>query len=348
MRQRPRRGFTLIELLVVIAIIAVLIALLLPAVQAAREAARRSQCINNLKQLGLASQNYHDTYGCLPPALKTCGEYPGGAYGPCDGFGVSPLVGLLQFIEQGNLFNAYNAISGISTDLGKGNSTVFRTVVQSFLCPSDTPEVLPNYLNYYGNIGGPYLFQKYSGTIVFDAGSVANPSNIVGLRDVLDGTSNTALWSESISTANGNVAANGSPREKRAWFTPTAGSGNQTGDINTVMAFVAGCNSIPGTTQSTWSTGRGASWQDAYRLYLTVAVYNHLMPPNGRNCQSVAVSNYNVDVFGAAGANSNHPGGVNVSMSDGSVKFIKSTISMPTWWALGTRAGGEVISADAY
>ncbi len=351
MRSSNRRGFTLIELLVVIAIIAVLIALLLPAVQAAREAARRTQCVNNLKQLGLASQNYHDTYLCLPPALRVCGEV--NTSNPCSDYGVSPLVGLLQFIEQGNMFNFYNVAQGTGHDPGQPNSSVFRNIVQAFLCPSDAPEISPSYLNYFGNIGGPYLFQKYSGTIVFDSGSVANPSHIVGLRDVTDGTSNTAIWSESVSglpQGSSGIPANGSPKERRVHFLPTTGAGNQTGDINTIQAFIAGCNSIPSSTMSSNTTSRGTNWQLAYRLYLTVAVYNHLMPPNGRNCISVDLSyqQENVDVFGTAGPSSNHPGGVNVAMTDGSVKFIKSTISLPTWWALGTRAGGEVISADSY
>ena len=348
-----RRGFTLIELLVVIAIIAVLIALLLPAVQAAREAARRSQCVNNLKQIGLASQNYHDVYLCLPPALASCGEAKElwKDYGPCDGYGVSPQVGLLQFLEQGNLFNNYNVPGGTSTDAGRMNSTVFLTKVQSFLCPSDAPEEDPVFLNYFGNHGGPYFLGGPTGTIVYDKAGVNFPSNIIGLKDVLDGTSNTAMWSEALSGAvNGNqVLANGGSREKRVFFVPASGAGNLTGTVQTVLDLIAGCKAISGTTTALNSMERGRkNWQLSYRYYVSPSLYNHVMPPNGRNCQGYPISSYNVDIFGAGGANSNHPGGVNVGMTDGSVRFIKDSINLPTWWALGTRGNGEVISADSY
>ena len=147
MRQNRSRGFTLIELLVVIAIIAVLVALLLPAVQMAREAARRSQCANNLKQLGLAVHNYESTFQCLPSASI----YPCPAINPvsglpsCWGFGVSPFVTILPYIEQGTIYNAYNVQMGVygsypPSTVGPitwwANTTVFNMQVAVFLCPS--------------------------------------------------------------------------------------------------------------------------------------------------------------------------------------------------------------------
>src|SRR3954469_1115978 len=128
-----RRGFTLIELLVVIAIIAVLIALLLPAVQAAREAARRSQCVNNLKQLGLAIQNYNDTQGSLPPTAE---DKMLGADGKTVDYGMKPRI--LPYMEQTVLYNSINfSLSWNSLTYGYVNSTVYKTTVNTFLCPSD-------------------------------------------------------------------------------------------------------------------------------------------------------------------------------------------------------------------
>jgi prepilin-type N-terminal cleavage/methylation domain-containing protein/prepilin-type processing-associated H-X9-DG protein len=353
MLRARRTGFTLIELLVVIAIIAVLISLLLPAVQSAREAARRLQCTNNLKQLALSSQNYYDTYGCLPVAGAVCAS-PSGCYG----YGVSPQLGLLQFIEQGNLFNSFNATGGTVNDGSSYyamNTTVFNTITQVFLCPSDVPETPPIFNNYFGNVGGPFAAIPYSGTIVFDQplynfpGFIfPGPTGVISLRSILDGTSNTAVWSESVSRGlAANIPPGTGPSEKRVFW--TTGFYNTAGDVNTLNQFLQACNGIAATKLSEWSTGRGASWTESYPLYLTIAVYNHYNRPNGRMCSNLDYfSAYNVDIWGTAGPTSNHPGGVNVALADGSVRFVKDGINIPAWWALGTRAGGEVISADSY
>ena len=131
---RRRRGFTLIELLVVIAIIGVLIALLLPAVQAAREAARRSQCVNNLKQMGLALENYHDALGCFP--MSYCAKFPfvDGATDTANGWGWQTMI--LPQMEQGTLFSAVNFSLPVE---GPQNTTVIQTRISSYLCPSDIP-----------------------------------------------------------------------------------------------------------------------------------------------------------------------------------------------------------------
>jgi prepilin-type N-terminal cleavage/methylation domain-containing protein/prepilin-type processing-associated H-X9-DG protein len=354
---RPRpcpRAFTLIELLVVIAIIAVLIALLLPAVQAAREAARRIQCTNNLKQIALASLTYHDTYGSLPSALRTCGN-PNGCYD----YGVSPLVGTLQWIEQGNLFNTYNcyggtAQAGDSDTFYAMNTTTFNTVIQTYLCPSDAPQLSRVYTNYFGNIGGPFLINPYSGTIVpdqpwFNYGSpFPAATNVINVSSITDGLSNTALWSESLSSGVGpqNFVANGGPSEKRAFWNTYLYA--LSGDASTVKQFLAACQAIPGGTPSSWTTGRGASWQLSYPVYVSIAVYNHVGGPNSRMCTNYAISQYNIDIWGSADPNSNHPGGVNVALADGSVRFVKDSVNLATWWALGSRNGGEILSADSY
>jgi prepilin-type N-terminal cleavage/methylation domain-containing protein len=176
MRHAQPRAFTLIELLVVIAIIAVLIALLLPAVQSAREAARRIQCINNLKQLGLAVHNYHATNNCFPSgALYPCSvvDFGNGNQGACWDWAVGPLVQIFNYTEQTVLYNAYNAGLGVwgsqppnasGPTLWWANTTVFNTQISSFLCPSDARQ-LPtstqaSVANYGGNFGGPFCFAR--------------------------------------------------------------------------------------------------------------------------------------------------------------------------------------------
>ncbi len=215
--QRRRFGFTLIELLVVIAIIAVLIALLLPAVQSAREAARRSQCTNNLKQLGLAVHNYISTYNVLP--LQTM--YPTAAnlsWGWSYGW---PLA-ILPNLEQGVMFNAFNFSTGLfgnssSNSIAKlGNTTVAYMQLSTLICPSDGTRVRPQNpygaTNYMGNQGGPGAVQSFTGTIVPCGGTWiqgwgdAQNMGPIGVENIRDGTSNTGLFSERLLGVNSGPA----------------------------------------------------------------------------------------------------------------------------------------------
>ena len=225
------RGFTLIELLVVIAIIAVLIALLLPAVQSAREAARRAQCVNNLKQLGLAVHNYHSINNVVPAD----GMFLGAAWGPCcasEGWGwaASWEVALMPNMEQQPLFNAFNF--NRSADLPP-NYTVGFTQVSSLLCPSDSQKTRPSdpwgASSYHGNHGGPGILHNWSGTIVQNFtnypqawwGADANMA-FFGFESVTDGTSNTALFSEKLLGMTGNPTVYpGDVNTKRGFFLAT-------------------------------------------------------------------------------------------------------------------------------
>jgi prepilin-type N-terminal cleavage/methylation domain-containing protein len=189
-----RKAFTLIELLVVIAIIAVLIALLLPAVQQAREAARRTQCKNNLKQLGLAMHNYHDTYNRLP-----CGAFTG--VGGTDVAGMVWVRSLLPNIDQANSYNQWNYSQDYYSGTGNTNINIVRTVFTAFLCPSDTPtktwNSAPNY-NYAVNLGNTDSIRTPTlNSIVFLPAPFTYNSNVFyALRDISDGTSNCLLISE--------------------------------------------------------------------------------------------------------------------------------------------------------
>ncbi len=377
MRLVRSRGFTLIELLVVIAIIAVLVALLLPAVQSAREAARRSQCANNLKQLGLSVHNYESAYQCLPsgsiypcPALNFATGLPS-----CWGFGVSPFVSILPYIEQGTIFNNYNVQAGVYGSYPPNtsgpitwwaNTTVFNMQVGLFLCPSDNKILRSSLSNYVGNMGGPFILNGYSGAF-----SPLNPpstpvslgvntpwgypqtqnAGIVTLAGIQDGTSNTGLWSEAVTGNSLQVrAGTGKQAEMRGFF-PTTFATNPFNLIQApqqVILFLAGCNAVPPGTLAT-STQRGTSWQMSMPYYANYSMYNHVAQPNGRQCSNVAIDNIGLDIYGASPPTSMHsPGGVNMCMCDGSVRYIKDQIQLYTWWSIGTRAGNEPLDANSF
>ncbi len=346
-RRRGPRGFTLIELLVVIAIIAVLIALLLPAVQAAREAARRSQCINNLKQFGIALHNYHDVQGSLPWGHQEDDQW-------CDW---SAHVALLPFVEQGPLYNSFNFYNdgNAASPRNVRNSTATNTKVTVFLCPSDTDRQTnkfghnnyrcnlgssPDSVNTLGQMNGPFIGA--------DPKAKLN-CRVFGFRDIIDGLSNTAAFSERVMGLPKNTQGLDPIKPTSSAFTVAAVTPINL--MNLPNAYWIACNSINQQTAKLQGGqgydsdvyGIGGTWYIGYPAHTG---YNHVMPPNTWSCVSNGGGGSNDQ--GAHAASSRHPGSVNVLMADGSVRSVKSTIAAITWWALGTKAGGEVISADAY
>ncbi len=353
--RRPlARGFTLIELLVVIAIIAVLIALLLPAVQAAREAARRAQCVNNLKQLGLASHNYHDQNQVLPMQCL----WPAGTNGSdwSNAWGVSILPGL----EQTPMFNAYNFAFNVynqdqsSTSI---NSSVTYAQLSAYLCPSDAnPRANPPYgtLNYFGNAGGPGQVRTFTGTIISNQWDPNYPvtDGPISFASVTDGTSNTALFSERLHGFKDNrtVYPGSSADSKRGEFQLSGYQASENkGQAGAALALgmVQQCKSLPSTQGSSYSFPCGWVWCVAHPFRLENNGYNHVGAPNSMACHAS-----NKDGWGGLDPifppSSNHSGGVNVVFTDGSVKFIKDSVALSTWWALGTRGSNEVIDASSY
>ncbi|MBX6316693.1 MAG: DUF1559 domain-containing protein [Isosphaeraceae bacterium] len=316
-----RRGFTLIELLVVIAIIGVLIALLLPAVQAAREAARRAQCVNNLKQLGLAIQNYHDVNGVIPPTALGSGT-PDVAMKPR----------LLPFMEQTAAYNALNVSFKYSDP---SNSTIRYMKLNVLLCPSDTntPSTTVGSTSYPNNIG---TFILNNGTM-FDGPAyemAANYGPPVSFATVTDGTSNTAIFSE---WTRGRGTSN--PAQPGRWVVYM--STDPYTQAAPLPQLAANCQN---QTTLYWD-GKGGEWLD--QNCGKGGGYSHINTPNKKACffnGSSPLSKYHTMV----GASSYHPGGVNVAFLDGSVKFVKDAVSQQAWWAIATKAGGEVISADSY
>ena len=356
-----RPGFTLIELLVVIAIIAVLIALLLPAVQAAREAARRIQCTNNLKQLGLGLANYESSNTSYPIALVY-----GVGVGPCKspGFGrgcqnTPWFVLMLPYIEQGPLYNSFNASIGIegppvgSAPLGGFvvNSTVFTTKIASFQCPSDNENTFsfaalsaatggqvpaypfsPTKGNYGINVGNTDYGLPPFPTLYCQPCSQCNTNGtgplLIRVASVTDGLSNTQFVSEILQGANDDTRG-------AVWFDdPGSGSATTRFTPNGNLDFLN--SGINVDVVASFVTGVG-----------------HSPPHPGELCDSQPaqmLACFNSSSEGAAfgGSRSRHPGGVNTLFGDGSVHFMKNSINPQTWIALGTISGGEVLSSDSY
>jgi prepilin-type N-terminal cleavage/methylation domain-containing protein/prepilin-type processing-associated H-X9-DG protein len=382
--KRERRAFTLIELLVVIAIIAVLIALLLPAVQAAREAARRAQCVNNLKQLGLAAQNYLTATNVFPPQTSyptVAANQTGNALGYQWGF--TWYYAIFPQLEQTAVYNSVNfSLSPIDSSQVSAASVK----VSALLCPSESasPQLFTSVnagytlptgpytyavSNYVGNYGGPAAYQPYTGTIVPGYNAEVGTSStatgfqlpVIGMQSITDGTSSTGLFSERLwsqypwgSTAT--IYPQG-PNGYRAIFLGTFGAlpnsvtAANMMNANPALLFVQGCSSLSGTTTSQYPAIIGMQIMAGHPGYPVLTSYMHWTPPNSVPCMNSSdpfVSVYGVGPYGSASANSLHSGGVNVCFADGSVHFIKSSINPQTWWGLGTRASGEVIGSDQY
>ena len=361
--KKPTRGFTLIELLVVIAIIAVLIALLLPAVQSAREAARRAQCVNNLKQIGLSLHNYLSSVGAFPPGIVTSADYVGST---STWTSWSPQAMLLPYVEQSALYNAANfnwACCFDGPDADVINSTVYTTRIGSFLCPSDGNAGIQQINSYVGSLGSSTAQWPDDGTTngIFGVyNQTTNLGNSVSIAAVTDGTSNTIAFSEALVGDYGklnNYRGNGMAGVPK---TPGFDQFDPRTNPAAVLAGLQACNTFWNGTSINGCPGGncnrsglkqylGQLWALGERGY---TLFNTVVPPNSRqypwrtcrescpNCapESSAISN----------ANSNHPGGANYAFADGSVKFIKETINMQTYWSLGSRNGGEIISADSY
>jgi prepilin-type N-terminal cleavage/methylation domain-containing protein/prepilin-type processing-associated H-X9-DG protein len=353
--KRAGRGFTLIELLVVVSIIAILIGLLLPAVVAVREASRRAQCAGNLKQIGLALHNYHASNDCFPSGASASFNQlshteAGIPSKPTNWNGWSAQALMLNYIDQTPLYNAIN-FDFDPTMNGEApfNLTARQTQIALFLCPSDSYAGDPFLNSYYGSIGTTVQHEAHQSTGVFAY------QTAYGAQHITDGESNTVAFAEGLAgdqqadAYRGNGVVNvGTPFPNAN----IAAAGQFPAQVmSNLQACNAGFQSI-GSNPGLASGNRGQDWGWGSEA---MTLFNTIVPPNSTDyafnqCRYVCASCYleDADHSDIINASSDHSGGVNVLFCDGSVRFIKSSISMQTWWALGTRNGGEVIGADSY
>jgi prepilin-type processing-associated H-X9-DG protein len=264
---------------------------------------------------------------------------------------------------------------------GMSNSTAGLTTIASFLCPSDSLSHPVSFggdwaqINYAGNFGGPGMITSCNGVIVPAKGDlfVSSPNlGPVSIAAIGDGTSNTAIFSEHLLGAGNGLDGlapgyvspyvAGSAFAKRCLFqvSSVAPSPDKGSAGNAVaQQFIAACQSIPGGTVPAEDSGTGYAWLYTQGYDIMNVSYSHVMPPNKYSCTGAesgffgAQGNFTSDGsgggwLGASTATSNHPGGVNVGFADGSVRFVKDSVGLPTWWALGTRNLGEVVSSDSY
>ena len=312
-----------------IAIIAVLIALLLPAVQSAREAARRAQCVNNLKQIGIALHNYHDVNGSFPLGRSLLPPYTN-----LVAYSTHTLI--LPHMEQSPLHSSCNFNLPFSD---AANTTLVGVAVTTFLCPSDTTERIPDGwagTNYAVSEGAflPWRWGRSDSTGANASFPAPNGAFFADysypMSTFTDGLSNTALVSEKVL----GDFSNGISTEQTDLYRPS------TATVTTLDEAVMACAAVDtknlslqgiSTSGAPWAWNRNAE-----------TIYRHVNGPNTRSCM------FPVGWRLFLSASSKHPGGINMLAGDGSVRFIKNSIALIVWRAIGTRNGGEVLSADSY
>jgi prepilin-type N-terminal cleavage/methylation domain-containing protein/prepilin-type processing-associated H-X9-DG protein len=345
----PRRlpaGFTLVELLVVIAIIGILIALLLPAVQAAREAARRSQCTNNLRQMGLAAHNYESSRKEFPPG---CGPLPVYAVNgatkstwpttttPPATQRASTQALILSYLEQSNKYDQFDFERDVHQD--NANAAARLGDVPVYLCPSDSSNVWFNGMgrcNYMASMGANPQPNRDLGiwtnstaglftteTTTRQWRELNNKARAVKVNDILDGTSNTAMFAE---IKRGRIAGNATAPYEAYDILNTADAGN--------LAAGGNCVANPKTASG---TAYGYFGLQYHRSFAFTSFYTHTKTPNAKTIDCTNLTG------GHLTARSYHPGVVNVCLADGSVRQVNESISLAVWSDLGSRADGRPI-----
>ena len=348
-----RRGFTLIELLVVIAIIAILIALLVPAVQKVREAAARTQCTNNLKQLGLGTMNYESSFKMFPPGggplpthatggmVQTAFPGPAPSTPTAGTQRPSPHVIILPYLEGGNKYNQYDFRYDVSA---AENTTARQQDLKVYICPSDPsvtvfagPAGRSNYMasigiwpnpNNQNNGTGGLFFTEFTNTQWRD---YLNLPRAVKISWITDGTSNTAMWSE---IKRGYVAGS-----QGSGYSPTLVDW----DILQPAAAIAAQSAPTGQcAQAPSAVATGTVFRYAglqyYRSFAFTSFYNHTKTPNASTIDCCDLTSLHV------ASRSYHPGGVNTCFADGSVRWVTSSVDLAVWMAIGSRAGGESVN----
>ena len=365
-----RQGFTLVELLVVIAIIGVLVSLLLPAVQAARESARRMNCANNLKQIGLGLHNYHSVYKTFPFQSTSAAPGPNG----CQNGFYSWMAMILPQIEQGPLYEAIDWRVGMSDRCSQSSSGAYRsvtisathpnagpasTIVDTYLCPSDflttshdLGSAAPAPGSYAANVGWPMgasipgvggPIQRHNGFLALRnfKRRIAWHAETVSERDITDGLTHTAAVSErlmhtmspTLSPFGFEYYDVGPARRSEAMLSYCGGS---TGGSRTLDRWITFCEGVT-LADPTYSKPHGRAWISGWTF--AANTYMHVLPPNQRNCHLYGGEPTGENLVTAS---SRHVGGSQTLMADGRVTFIPESVDRQVWWAMGSRDGGEI------
>jgi prepilin-type N-terminal cleavage/methylation domain-containing protein/prepilin-type processing-associated H-X9-DG protein len=356
-RRSDTSAFTLVELLVVIAIIGILIALLLPAVQAARAAARRTECKNNLKQIGLALHNHHDAVGYLP--MTQTGSGPASGATDCGPGYYSWVSRILPYLEEQALYDSIDFSVNMSDACASGaplsdshpNAVAAATPIGVLRCPSDDGaesnalvmgSANPASDSYAANAGWPTRASgfdgerptpgKYNGLISLEnpgADVPWHPRSGIRFGDVTDGLSHTAAVAERlVQSANSQSEILSAPATVKSYHV--------TGSVRTLANMASRCDSSLTHADVAMSAYIGRAWISGWSR--TGPTYMHLKTPNTTNCHFV-LSEDNGDL--AFTPSSNHPGGVHVLMGDGHVVFVDDAIEPLVWWAVGSRNGED-------
>lgn len=337
-----RRGFTLVELLVVIAIIGVLVALLLPAVQAAREAARRMQCTNNVKQLVLATHNFHDTFNRFPPGAAR-DQVPFGTHATGTGWGSSWLVYILPFVEQNNVYSKLQFNGGSGYDNANNTLVIKGLMIPGYNCPSSPlkntakgpvpsangPFQAPTYVGISGAVSGliPNFTESRNKTGTYgiaSGGGMLVPNGQTRMADMIDGTSNVAVVSE-----YSNFLQQGTSLAKVDWR------------LQAQYGFLFGVPTAALVTSSyTSDTRTGGMLTIRYPINQIKAPAGTGWTGSTSTLASEGVGNYGTNLP----LNSAHPGGVVVGLGDGSIRFLAQSLPIAQLAALATRDDGHVLS----
>ncbi len=310
--RKNRGGFTVVETLVAILILAILAALLLPAIQRARESARRLQCLNNLHQIGIAFSNYVSRENVFPQSI-----------------GRTSLHSLLlPDLEQTVLYNSVNfptrkirSVEDLMTDIAS-NSTVSRSVIGLFVCPSDSPVPPEGNISYPGNVGTGFQASGSNGLFPMVSFPSTSPASVT------DGLSNTVAFSEWV-ICNDPIGYD--PRG------PIYSTNRALLKASEFDAFISDCQSLVPRSARIGSPTKGHSWMKGD---LGQTLYNHAIKPDGLSCANAGHVQY-----GAFTSGSMHQEGCHSLFADGHTVFVKDSVSLPVWRALGSRSGNEVVDS---